>query len=367
MCNTLHFSGLDVELRLEVWQVNTVSDSLQKHYLNLANVFKTFALLILVCAFFIISASAESCRSGSDLDEATRNALNTAAMRDFALISGGDTAGLRQNAIFSLASDFSGVEAVIKQNQPALAGAKATARPPFLLEADGTAPIEHAEFYCGVFGAAGQTANSAAFYLSNLAPGKYGVVILDAPTSKGAYAVSLILQQQGTDWKLGGLYIKAAQFAGHDSAWFISKAHDYESKGQNHNAWLYFYEARILASPIPFMSTLNTDKLYDEAQKLQPSDFPAQGKTANLLAGTATYTLTAIFPDAVNGDLDLIVKYHAASIADTNQSYASNIAVMKALLAKYPELRDAFGSVVARAVDPTGHDYGTLLAMKDIK
>ena len=40
---------------------------------------------------------------------------------------------------------------------------------------------------------------------------------------------------------------------------------------------------------------------------------------------------------------------------------------MKALLAKYPELRIAFAAMVARAVDPSGRDYGTMLAMKEIK
>jgi hypothetical protein len=41
--------------------------------------------------------------------------------------------------------------------------------------------------------------------------------------------------------------------------------------------------------------------------------------------------------------------------------------VIKALVAKFPELREAFAGAVARAVDPSGHDYGTLLAMKDVK
>jgi hypothetical protein len=41
--------------------------------------------------------------------------------------------------------------------------------------------------------------------------------------------------------------------------------------------------------------------------------------------------------------------------------------VIKALATKFPELREAFAGMVARAVDPSGHDYGTLLAMKDIK
>ena len=42
---------------------------------------------------------------------------------------------------------------------------------------------------------------------------------------------SLILQQAGTDWKLGGLYIKAAQVAGHDSDWFLARAREYKAKG----------------------------------------------------------------------------------------------------------------------------------------
>ncbi len=248
-----------------------------------------------------------------------------------------------------------------------LAGSKATARPPFLLEAEGTAPIPRAEFFCGVFGKSGQTRESAAFSINGLAPGKYGVVILDVASSKGAYMVSLILQQLGSDWKLGGLYIKAAQLGGHDSDWFIARAQQYQAKGQVHSAWLYYVVARSLISPLSFMSTAATDKLYDDSAKLQPADFPADGKTADLSAGAATYKLTALFPEVVGNDLDLIVRYQAADVSNTNVTYQSNVAVMKALLAKYPELREAFASVVARAVDPSGHDYGTMLAMKDIK
>jgi hypothetical protein len=41
--------------------------------------------------------------------------------------------------------------------------------------------------------------------------------------------------------------------------------------------------------------------------------------------------------------------------------------LIKALVAKFPELHEAFAGVVARAVEPSGRDYGSLLAMKDIK
>lgn len=324
----------------------------------------TFLLLTLI---FLPRARGEDCQTSTDMDDATRSALTSAGQRYFNMIGKGDIASLKANSIPSLASDFSGIEGTIKENQPKLAGTQGTARPPFLLDAPGTAPIAHAEFFCGVFGKTGQTSNSAAFYLNNLPPGKYGVVLLDAAAAKPPETVSFILQQMGTDWKLGGLYVKSLQFAGHDSDWFITHARDYKAKGQVHNAWFYFLEARELISPLPFMSTATTDKLYDESKGMQPPDVPADGKTASLPAGTNTYQLTAIFPEAVGNDLDLIVKYSASDVSNTNLTYASNVAVMKALVAKYPEVRDAFAAVVARAVDPSGRDYGTMLPMKDIK
>jgi hypothetical protein len=321
------------------------------------------ALLLATVAAF----AQEDCQTSNDMDPASRTALTNTGLRYYDFVAKGDTATLRQNAIPSLVADFSGIEGTIKANQAALAEAKPAARPPFLLTEQGTAANPHAEFFCGVFGRNGQTADSAAFYLNGLAPGKYGVVIIDAPSPKGTFMVSEILQQQGSDWKLGGLYIKDAQFNGHDSKWFISHADAFKSKGQVHNAWLYDVVARTLISPLPFMSTAATDKLYDDSQKLQPADFPADGKTTDLAAGAATYKLAEIFPEVVGNDLDLIVKYQVPSIADSNQTYQSNVAVMRALVARFPELRDAFTSVVARAVDPGGRDYGTMLAMKDIK
>jgi hypothetical protein len=327
-----------------------------------------FGVALLACSASI--GFAENCLTAADLDEATRNSLTTAALRDFSLVAKGDAASLRQSAVASLAADFSAIEARIKENRSALAGAKAIARPTFLLEAEGTAPIPRAEFFCGVFGSKGQTRDSAVFTLSNLPPGKYGVVILDALSSKGSFTVSLVLQQQSSDWKLWNLYIKGAESAGHDSDWFAARARDFQAKGQSHNAWLYYMEAISLAAPLPIMSTAPTDQLYDESQKLQPGDFPAGGKTADLsvgVAGTATYKLTALFPQSVGNALDLIVKYRATDISDTQQTNRNNVAVMKALVTKYPELREAFAGIVVRAVDSGGHDYGTLLGMKEIK
>ncbi len=296
-----------------------------------------------------------------------RSALELAAQRYFEMSARGDTTGLRQNSIASLAASFSGVEAAVKDNAAAFAGARATVRPPFLLTADGPGPLPRAEFLCGVFGPSGQTAHSAVFLLNNLPPGKYGVVILDVSGGKDRGVLTLVLQQGGTDWKLAGYYARPTEAAGHDGAWYAETARDYKKKSKNHDAWLYFREAIALSSPVDFMSTLASDKLYDEAQSAQPADMPANGNAVDLGAAGQTYRITEVFPLAVGNDLDVVVKFSSTDISNTQKTFQDNMAVIKALVAKYPELREAFGGVVARAVAPSGQDYGSMLPMKEIK
>jgi hypothetical protein len=325
------------------------------------------SLAVAMLIFCAGLAHAQTCFTASDMDEPTRTALVNTAKRYFDMAARGDSATLRQNSIPNVASDFSGIETVVKDNQANLAGAQATPRSPFLLKAEGTAPLPHAEFLCGVFGKVGQTSDSAVFEIPNLQPGSYGVVTLDVPTAKQKYAVSFVLQQEAKDWKVGGFYVKELQIAGHDGNWFADRARAFKAKGQNHNAWLYYLQARDLLVPVPFMYTQTTDKLADEAETVKPADFPVDGKTVVLAAGGKTYRLTALFPVTVKQDLDLVVKYQSADVSNTTQTFQDNTAVMKALIAKYPELRDAFDGVVARAVEPSGRDYGSLLPMKDIK
>src|SRR5438132_266822 len=156
-------------------------------------------LIVFSSLMFSAFAAAQTCLTAADMDEPTRNALVSAAKKYFDMAARGDAASLKQNAIASLASDFGAIETAIKDNQANFSGAQANARPPFLLKAEGTAPLPKAEFLCGVFGAQGQTRDSAEFVIPNLPPGNYGVVILDVPTSKGANTVSFVLQQRSEE------------------------------------------------------------------------------------------------------------------------------------------------------------------------
>jgi hypothetical protein len=313
------------------------------------------------------TTQAQVCQNSVDIDASTRAAIEGAAKRYFDLSVKGDTTALKHNSIPAVSANFSGIEGAVKERQPAFAGAQAVVRPVFLLTADGTQPLARAEFLCGVFGPNGQTKDSAVFVLPNLPPGKYAVTILDVSGGKSPLTLTFVLQEIGSDWKLAGFFAADSQVAGHDAAWFLQRAHDFQAKSQNHNAWLYHREATALSVPIDFMSTRATDKLYEDAQSMQPSDVPANGSTVDLSSGGKTYHLTDIFPLAVGNDLDVVVKYQAADVSDTSRTFQENSTVIKALVTKYPELRDAFAGVVARAVDPSGRDYGTLLPMKDIK
>jgi len=334
-----------------------------------ACVFAIRALLV-VLVMFVCGGSglAQACFTADDMDATTRSGLIAAANRYFDMVARGDTASIKQNSIPTVANDFAGIEGTIKENQANLSGAHATAKPPFLLKAEGTAPLPKAEFLCGVFDAQGQTKNSAEFVIPNMPPGTYGVVTLDVPTQTSAYTVSFVLQQQGADWKVAGYFPRAAAINGHDSNWFITQARTYKSKGQTHNAWLYYVQGRELAMPVPFMYTQVTDKLYEEAQAVKPSDFPHDGNTTDLTAvGGKTYKLTAIFPLTVGQDFDLVVRYQTTDVSNTGATFQENMNVMRALLTKFPELRDAFAGVVVRAVEPSGKDYGSMMPMKDIK
>jgi len=301
------------------------------------------------------------------MDPQQRASMETTSKRYFDMAARGDSAALQQNSIAAVAASFSGIEAAVKENQSAFSQAEATVRSLYLLTAEGNEPLPKAEFLCGVFGATGQTSNSAVFVLHNLPPGKYGVVTLNVSKSQDARTLTLILQQIGSDWKLAGFYARASQIGGHDGAWFAQRARDFKAKGENRNAWFYFRQAIALTAPADFVSTLATDKLYDEAQTVEASDLAVNGSTLDVSAGGTTYRVTEMFGLGVGNDFDLVVKYQASDVSDTYKTFQNNVAVIKAIVAKFPEFRGAFDGVAARAVEPSGRDYGSMLPMKEIK
>ena len=346
-------------------------------------------LVALACSVALLAFAApapcQTCQTSADLDAPIHAAIEAAANKYFALAAKGDTAALQQNSIPSVANAFSGIAAAVHDHQADFSKAQTTTRSLFQLTATGPSNVERAEFLCGVFGKSGQTATSSVFVLNDLPPGAYAIAILDVRgevktggTSKdfapkdsahpvpnsdsNLEAAAFILQQLDSTWKLAGFYVKPTTTAGHDSAWFADRARAFVAKAQPHNAWFYLLEARNLATVVPFMSTRDTDRLYDESQKLLSPDAP-EGFPPTLTLAGQTYKINSLFAYGVAGELNLVLKYDYPDVSNTVPAYAANQAVAKALVAKWPELRDGFGAIIARATDPTGKDFGTLVPM----
>jgi len=308
-------------------------------------------------------AVAQSCFNGPDLDAPTRTAIEGAARKYLEMSAQGDVAGLKANAIPAITGDFSSIENAVVTNKPFLAGAPPTLVGSYLLDASqAKAPLARADFYCGIF----NSPDRVGFFIPNLPPGRYAIVIQKV-AGKDPETLTVILQEVGGAWKLAGYYPRLDAIGGHDGQWYLGKAREYKSKGQTHNAYLYYLTAWDLLAPVNFMATPELDKLADEMQAARPADLPADNAPLVLSAGGKTYRITDISAVAIDNNLDLRVRHQTPDAADPGAAFQDNMAVIKAFVAKYPEVRDAFNAVVARAVDTGGHDYGSVEPMKEIK
>jgi hypothetical protein len=310
-------------------------------------------------------AAAQTCLTGSDLDSGAKATLENTAQQFFRMSAAGDYAGMKAAAIPSLASSFGGVETAVTEHKADFAGAQASPTATYVLENASKQPMSRAEFYCGIF----NSPDRVGFVIPDLPPGRFAVVTQEVTGAKQPVKLTLVLQQQGPRWALAGYTVKPSQVAGHDMNWYLTQARQYKARGQNMTAYLYYLEAWYLSQPVEIEYTPQQDKLADEMQQARPPEWPSPSQPMSLMAGGKTYRVTQIFPDGVGNDLDLIIKYQAtADLSNTAVAFQDNMAVIKAMVAKYPELRAAFGGVVARAVDQSsGRDYGSLLAMKDVK
>jgi len=328
--------------------------------------FSRFILRLTAFSITIVVASlvsAQTCSTGSDLDAATKSAIDSAATRYLDMSKNGDVAGLKANAIPQLGGDFASIEQAVVTNKPYLAGGQASIAGTYLLDASAAkAPLPRAEFYCGIF----NSPDKLAFFISNLPPGRYAVVIQKV-NGKDPITLTLVLQNLGGAWKLAGYYPRLDAIAGHDGEWYLAKAREYKAKGYSHDAWFYYLTAWDLTAPVNFMSTPQLDKIADEMQAVRPSDLPSDSAPLSISANSKVFKITELAAVPVDNNLDLRIRYQNPNAGNSGIAFQDNMAVIKAMVAKYPELRDAFNSIIARAVDGNGTEYGSLLAVKDIK
>jgi len=309
---------------------------------------------------------AQECAQGGEIDPVVRASIDNAALQFIQFASYGDAQSLRQASIPVLSNQFDGVQQTVTHDK-GLMGNQVTIRREYLLDASKVAGrLPQAEFFCGAFGSNGHTPSTASFAIPNLDPGMYALVLTNVGGGKVPYMVTVVLQKLQNQWKLAGYYPKPTEAAGHDATWYVQQARRFKQQGELHNAWFYYVLGWELYSPVDFMSSLQLDALSNEIQEARPADVPGS-VAVPLAANGRSYNLTQIFaaPDDQK-QLSLVVKYQAASVNDAQRAFEDNMAVIKAMATRFPELRTAFSGIVARATTASGQDYGTLLMMKDI-
>ncbi len=320
-------------------------------------------MLLLAVMISAPAMTAQTCSSGADLDVPTKNAVEATARQFLDMSAHGDVAGLKANAIPAIAGDFGSIEQAVVTNKPYFAQGPATVSGTYVLDASqakGTVP--RADFYCGIY----NSPDRLVFSISNLPAGRYALV-MQKVAGKNPITLSLILQNVNGAWKLAGYYPRLDSIGGHDGQWYLTKAREYKSKSQLHNAWFYYLTAWDLMAPVNFMSTPQLDKIAEEMQGARPSDMPSDASPLTLAANGKTFKVTEMVAVPVEDNLDLRIRYGNPQASDSGVAFQDNMAVSKAIVAKYPEVREAFSAVIARAVDASGHEYGSVLPMKDIK
>jgi len=306
---------------------------------------------------------AQSCFNGPDLDAATKGAIESAARKYLDMSAHGDVAGLKANSIPTIAGDFGSIERAVVTNKQFLAEGQPAITGTYLLDASqAKATLPRADFYCGIY----NSSDRIAFFISNLPPGRYALVIQKV-SGKDPITLTLILQDMAGAWKLAGYYPRVVSIGGHDGQWYLARAREFQAKGQLHNAWLYYLTAWDLIAPVDFLSTPQLDKVADEMQAARPGDAPSATVPLSLSANGRVFKITEMTPVTIDDNLDARVRYETPDAANSGLAFKDNTAVIKALVAKFPELRDAFVAIAARVVDDNGHEYGTVVTMKDIK
>ncbi len=320
-------------------------------------------LMILLAMAVGSTALAQTCFNGPDLDTPTRNAIEGVARKYFDMSVHGDVAGLKANSIPAITGDFGSIERAVVTNKDFLAEGQPTIAGTYLLDASqAKAALPRADFYCGIY----NSADRIGFFIPNLPPGRYAIV-MQKVEGKDPITLTLILQEMAGAWKLAGYYPRLTSVGDHDGQWYLAKAREYKAKVQAHNAWFYYLTAWELMAPVDFMSTPQLDKVADEMQAARPADLPSSAAPLSLTANGAVFKADEISPVPIDNNLYLRVAYTTADVANRRLASQDNLAVAKALVAKYPEVRDAFYAVIARAADDKGNEYVTVVPMKDVK
>jgi len=302
---------------------------------------------VVVAAFLALAppaTRAASCTSQAELGSLDRDALASAAGKLANAVSGQDFNTLQSNLLPEEANQWDGIRAAVEQSVPMVKGAPFQLRNVYLLDASNqTAPAD-TQFFCS--NASGSL--TVTITMNALPPGRYAVILADAPGSPQTAQMGLILawDPTATAWKLGGMTIRAGAFDGHDGVWYWARGREL-AKSDPWSAWYSYDAARYLLLPVDFLSSPNLVKLEQEQSDIRPS--PPSALPLSLPDGDRTWKIVGVGFDPALHEPDLGIAYESTGVTDPAALRTEATAVMSAFLKAQPGIRANFHGLWAYA------------------
>jgi len=325
-----------------------------------------------------IRMMAEVCTTQSQMKEVDRTSIASAAHEMATRVQANDAAGLRAETVAEYAKDFSAIEYVVGSTAPKLKGATLVVDGVYLLDgtelkaAGGSGPGgagTDAQFFCSLNRSTAETD----FLIPGLTPGRYAFGVVEAMGGAAPWQIALLLRQEGTQWKMAGIYPKATTAAGHDGLWFWREARRMALAKQRWDAWLYFGEAEALLKPANFVQSTHLEKLHTEQAAAAPPALSdgVNSETPLVVRGKDgtefRFTGLGVDDSLAKNKVDVAAHLKVEMMGDATVARQRNLDAMSALLAAYPEMRTAFHGVWIYAEATGQNPFATEQTMEEIR
>ena len=302
-----------------------------------------FPAAAFACALAASSAAhAANCTTQAEMTPTDRDALAAAGQRLGLAIVNQDQSSLQSSLLPAVQKDWDGIREAIQQGAPDVKGGQVQLRNLYLMDATSLKAPEDTQFFCS--NASGST--TVTISMRALPPGRYAVVLADAPGAQLAGQIALILGWDENTWKLGGAFVRPGMLEGHDGVWYWEHARQMATDSP-WAAWFCYEAARYLLLPVDFISSPNLDRLGQEQGQLKNS--PAEAFPLSVTAGDRTWKIDGMRFDPSLRQADVGATYESAGVSDPAAQRTEAIAVLGALLKAQPALRQSFHGMWAYA------------------
>ena len=315
--------------------------------------------------FWPIAAQAVTCTMQGQMTPANRALYEQAARTLGTDMQTANIAAVQAGTVASVAAQFGALANTIQQVSPQIQKATLTVDGLYDLNATDLGGPEQAEFFCSVTG----SSRVVTVTIPQLPPGHYLLAVLHFTGVPRPQQLSLILQNDpagSPNWKLAGLFVRPLTVAGHDGIWFWTQARDYAGKKADVPAYFYYEMAQYLLDPVDFFSSPNLQKLQKELEAAKPADLPGENPMTLNVNGL-NLQITGLRTQDFGGQLDMVVDYKAQGPSDPVSLRTQIVALDKAMLARYPELRTAFHGFWVYAYNANGQPFAIELPMSQIQ